>query len=388
MRVGLNLLHALPEIGGAWNYIAGLLAGLAECDSENQYVGFVTPESRLLLPSGRNFAAVELAIQSKSRPRRILYENTSLLGLTRKHRVDLVHWFANTQGLFNSVPAAVTFYDLMVFATPQAFSLPKRVYLQAMMKQTGRRAAMLLPMSNATAADMQRILHADPQRMSVIPPILDARFSVADETSIVALKRKYSFPDNFWLYVAHFYPHKNHLRLLEAYHALKRDGAAPWPLILCGDLKGSDEMILGAIRERSLERDVILISAGAPKASPYPRLSGDELPVLYSAAQAQVFPSLFEGAGIPLLEAMACGCPLLASGIPSVLEFAGDAAIVFNANSLAEMTEGMRRFQQDSALRANCRSKGLARVMEFRAGPVSRRLLAAYQKVLTPQTTW
>ncbi len=382
MRIGLNLLHALPEIGGAWNYIAGLLNGIAECDTTNTYVGFVTPSSRVLLPTTANFIPVEVPVHSKSRPRRILYENTALQSLARKHRLDLMHWLANTRGIINVVPAAVTFYDLMVFARPDGFTKLKRTYLQAMMQQTVQGAEMLLPMSESTAGDMKRVLGASSDHMTVIPPILSSAFAVADNRTVNDFRERHALPEQFWLYVAHFYPHKNHLGLLEAYHSLKANGAAPWPLVLCGDLKGNDEIILAAIHERQLEESVTLISAGYRNGTERFPLSSEELSVLYAAAGAQVFPSLFEGAGIPVLEAMACGCPLLASDIAPVKEFARDAAVYFDAKDVSGMSEAMMQFQLDGEIREKCRARGLARAAEYRAAPVVGRLLNAYEKTV------
>ena len=382
MRIGLNLLHALPKIGGVWNYIAGLLTALGECDRRNTYVAFVTRTSERLVPPQPNFSIVRVDVRSEVRARRIFYENTLLQRQARQYQLDCMHWFANTQAIFNTVPGVVTVYDLMVFAKPQAFHWVKRLYLQALIPLTAHRARVLLPMSQSTAQDLIRIAKATESKMVVIPPVLGAQFVTSQPAEILKLRTKYHLPDQFWLYVAHFYPHKNHMRLLQAYRRLKSEGFAPWPLVLCGDFKGSDDLIRNTVAELGLERDVKLTLAGSVAAASFPRLEGSELPVLYSAATAQILPSLFEGAGIPALESMACGCPLAASNIPSFREFAGEAALYFDPQDPNAISQAMLTLQQDSALRTRLRTLGLTRLTEFKAKNVVSKLLAAYSRAM------
>src|ERR1035437_1950667 len=133
MRVGLNLLHAMPEVGGGWNYIAGLVGAIREEDRENTYVAFVTDLSRCLVPELSNWIRVDCALDSRSRPRRLVFEMTRLQALARKHRLDCMHWFANIQAPWNAVPAVVTVHDLHAFLNLSGFSLSKRLFLTTMM---------------------------------------------------------------------------------------------------------------------------------------------------------------------------------------------------------------------------------------------------------------
>ncbi len=156
LRVGLNLLHALPEIGGGWNYIENLLRALAECGGGHNYVAYTTKASERLVPTQGNFLQVRVNLESVNRPKRVIYENTVLQVLARRHGLDCMHWFGNVQALANSVPAVVTVYDLRVLSDPRSVSLLKRIYLQVMIRITAKRASVLLPISWATARDLQR----------------------------------------------------------------------------------------------------------------------------------------------------------------------------------------------------------------------------------------
>jgi glycosyltransferase involved in cell wall biosynthesis len=372
VRIGLNLLHALPEIGGGWNYIENLVTALGECDDTNTYIAFVTRVSECLVPAQSNFEKVLINIRSESRPQRILYENTLLQGLAYQHRLDCMHWFANVQAVVNTVPSAVTIYDLQAFVNPSVFPPVQRVYLRWRIPSTVRRAAVLLPISQATGRALKQILAADPKRMLTIPPILESQFEPVAAEEVKDFRAKYRLPERFWLYVAHLYPHKNHVCLLRAYHRLKGSGFEPWPLVLRGDPIGAEADVHQTLRQLNLEQDVIWL----------PRLERTELPVLYSSASALIFPSLYEGGGIPVIEAMACGCPVAASSIPAVMEFGGEAVSYFDPKDVKAIGQAMMTLQCDAKQQESSRKLGFVRAIDFRASKVIDKLLTAYSKAL------
>ena len=341
MRIGLNLLHAMPEIGGVWNYISSLVKGIDEHDTVNTYIAYVTKKSASMLPENSRFVPVLINIDPVVRAKRVIYENTVLQVLARKHKLDCMHWFANTQAILNTVPGVVTVYDLQPFLKLNEWSLVKRIYLQWMISNSVRKAPVLLPMSYATAQDLERVLHADPSRMTVIHAILGKNFVRGREEDISSFRVRYGLPYRFWVYVAHFYPHKNHRRLLEAFRILREDGFSPWPLVLRGDDHGEEDAVRKTIREFRLEDQVIFL----------PRMEAKELPILYSTATALVFPSLFEGGGIPVIEALACGCPVLAANIPATREYAGSAANYFDPSGTSSIVRAISEFQSDLGLR-------------------------------------
>ncbi len=367
MRIGLNLLHALPDIGGGWNYISNLLAAVGREDTSNEYVAFVTEASETLVPKQSNFRVERIALRSAVRAKRVLYENSALQARASREQLDCMHWFANALGLVNAAPAVVTVYDIQPFVPYGRLSKAKRAFLRWQLRAAVRRAAMLLPMSRSTAEALQTILGADATRMTVIPPLLESVFSVPAIDVVDRCRRRYALPERFWLYVAHMYQHKNHERLLLAYRDLKRANPQAWPLVLRGDPQpGSNVPTL--INELGIERDVLIL----------PTLSRGDLPALYAAASALVFPSLYEGAGIPVLEAQACGCPVVASSIAAIREFAGDAAVYFDPMNVADIHRAMIGVADDAAGRERLRTRGLERARDFRTVPVVSDLVAAY----------
>jgi alpha-1,3-rhamnosyl/mannosyltransferase len=373
LRIGLNLLHALPEIGGGWNYIRSLIAALGREDQANEYVAFVTDLSAELVPSAPNFQSRLIPLQSRTRPLRVVFENTALLALIRREKLDCMHWFANVHGVLNAAPAVVTVYDLQPFFQHVKLSAIKRNYLRWRLRAAARDAAMLLPMSHATAADLHRWLGAEPRRVNVIPPVLESMFTPPAESAIVQCHERYQLPAQFWLYVAHVYEHKNHARLLHAYRALKRDVPDAWPLVLRGDPQPGGPEVIDLVARLGLTADVIWL----------PRLPPADLPALYGAATALIFPSVYEGAGLPVLEAQACGCPVAASDIPAVREFAGDAARYFNPLDPSDIQRAMMALAVEPAECARLRRLGLERTQIVRAEPVVRRLLGAYEQAVS-----
>jgi alpha-1,3-rhamnosyl/mannosyltransferase len=369
LRIGLNLLHALPEIGGGWNYISNLLAALGREDRSNEFVAFVTDTSETLVPRQTNFRLERIAIRSSIRAKRVAYENTALQARASRERLDCMHWFANALGVINAAPAVVTVYDIQPFAPHGRLSWAKRTFLRWQLRSAVRRAAMLLPMSQSTASALQSRLGANPARMTVIPPVLERVFEGAGPEVIERCRRQLGLPERFWLYVAHMYQHKNHERLLLAYRDVTRDRPDAWPLVLRGDLQQASR-VPELIRELGIERRVVIL----------PTMAREDLPALYSAASALVFPSLYEGAGIPVLEAQACGCPVVASRIPALCEFAGDAAVFFDPMDVADIHRAMIGVADDDGGRERMRRLGLARARDFRAMPVVRDLLAAYER--------
>jgi len=371
MRIGLNLLYAMPEIGGSWNYIDSLLEGLAQVARHHEFVAFVTPESEKLVPLNPAFTIVRCAVDPTSRVRRIWFENTTLQLMVSKYQLDCMHWFANTQGVLNRVPSLVTIYDIHVFVGYSKESQLKQFVLRQLMRMTVRCAPMMLPMSQATADDLERHLHADSRRMTVIRVILDNSFHPATNEEVEGLRLKYSLPERFWLYVAHCKPHKNHAGLLHAYHDMKERGQRPWPLVLRGDELETSVAITSQLKEAGLETDVIFL----------PRLARSELPTLYSAATALVYPSLYEGGGIPVVEAISCGCPVVASRLPPIQEYVGDAAYYVDPNNIDKLADAMILFENTADMREQYREAGLSRADEFSAQRVVPTLLNAYKRV-------
>jgi len=369
MRIGLNLLNARPEMGGGWNYIKNIVSLLQRFDLENEYVAYCSSKSACLVKDQQNFRKIKINIYRANQPYRIFYENTLLQFRAMVDRIDLMHWFANVQGLFNAKPGVVTVHDLLMFNDPRAYGILNGAYYRFMITRTAKNAILLAPVSETTAQDISKRFSVSDNRMRVVRNALSEEFVPAALDEVKQFRHKYRLPQQFWLYVAHYYPHKNHQRLFEAYAKLKLKQPETWTLVLRGEKNGKDELIKRLLTESGIMKDVIWL----------PRLSDGEMPLLFSSAAALVFPSLFEGGGIPVMEAMACGCPVVASDISTTREFAGEAALLFNPLEVESIVNAMQLFQSDSSLRHRYQQRGLKKTEEYRPQQIFKAIINAYK---------
>lgn len=371
MKIGLNLLHAHPGIGGGWNYIKNLVGAIQSMDTDNDYVMYCTASSRNLVTEQKNTKIILVDINSSNRISRVLYENSFLQFRTKADKIDVMHWFANTRSVFSFIPSVVTIHDLLVFHKNNSYSIIKNIYAKTMISLSMRKANIIAPVSETTKKDIIDKFHIASNRIVVVPNIVHDSFKpIVSKVILDAFRFKYGVPDKFWLYVAHYYPHKNHKRLFEAYAILKLKQKETWPLVLCGMKNGADKIISESLKKLGIEKDVLWL----------PRLEDYEMPILYSSATALVFPSLFEGGGIPVMEALACGCPVVASNLPTTTEFAGiENIICFDGTKAENIASAMNEFK-NSDLLFEYKKRGLRRSERFRKEAIIPCLLYAYKQ--------
>lgn len=375
MNIGLNLLHARPEIGGGWNYIKNIVDTLAEFDNNNQYFCYCTPASECLVPHKSNFQKVLHKKIFKSQITRVLFENTIFQFYIKRDQIDIVYWFANVRSLISRTKSIVTVYDLGAFGIHKKktfVDILRQFYLYIIFPLTCKNATVIAPMSKSTEDALVKKFGVKKEKCVIIPNSLAPVFEPAGDDIICSFKERFSLPENFWLYVAHYYPHKNHLGLFEAYRLYQERTSGVWPLVLRGEKNGADLILEKTIRVAGIQDNIIWL----------PKLDVKDMQALYSSATALVFPSLFEGGGIPVMEAMACGCPVVASDIPPTREFAADAALYFNPNDVNDIAEKMLSFQKNDFLRNNHRKIGFEKVENLTRESVFFKIKLAYQKAM------
>lgn len=368
LRIGLNLLQARPGIGGGWQYIAGLLDILGRLDKENEYVAYCNRHSELLVPAGETIRVSVANRLGANQLERIVYENSWLPHQARVDRLDLMHWFGNTQGILSRVPSVITIHDLRSFENIGEYSPARMLHARVMIPWSVRRARLLFPVSKATAAALHDRFQIETDRIFVIPYPVGSQWRRASPEMADDLRTKYDLPHRFWLYVAQAYPHKNHRTLFAAYAQLRRSAQGTWPLVLRGDDKPGVPTLAALSNEFGIANSVIRL----------PPLPDNEMPLLYSAATALIFPSKYEGIGMPLIEALACGCPAIASAIPTTYELAGDNVITCDPSSIVSISDAMARFQQDAGLLAEYSLKASDCAKAFSPDTVLQSLMNGY----------
>jgi glycosyltransferase involved in cell wall biosynthesis len=367
MRIGLNLLPAVPGIGGGWTYYANVLRARACHGDEHEYVVFMTKASRPIVPDVPNFRTVELPFRAEWRPLRVGVESTVFPVLARQERLDCIHHFAGGLPFLSTRPSVVTIHDLIVLERPNEFPMLKASYVRLMQRRAARFADILAPVSRSTATRLKTVFGVGDDRLEIVPAGVASHFGRAPASAAESFRRKYRLPAAFWLYVAEPYPHKNHALLLNAMVALRHRSASTWPLVLRGTLTPALRWL---IESSGAAADVVVL----------PHLNDDEMPLLYTAASALVFPSLHEGGGLPVIEAMACGCPVVASDIPTTREFAGPAALTFDPKDLESLVVTMLRCQESSDVRRKLVRTGTVAAAKLRPEVVAQACLTAYER--------
>lgn len=268
------------------------------------------------------------------------------LALTRP---DVLFVPAHVLPLLHPVPVVVTIHDLGYHYFPNAHPPRQRRYLDWSTRFSARGAQHLLADSQATRADLTRLYGVPPEKITVVYPGRDEAFGRVDPA---AVRARYGLSENYVLHVGTLQPRKNLLRLMDAASALRAQGHR-LQLVLAGGAGWLAEPILA--RARAL--------AGLVRVLDY--VPDADLPGLYSGARAFAFPSLYEGFGFPVLEAMACETPVVAASTSSLPELAGDAALLVDPTDTAALTAALARVLTDEALRAELIARGLAQMQRF-----------------------
>ena len=275
--------------------------------------------------------------------------------------VDLLHFPFTTiapDGL--DLPKVLTFCDMQHEFWPQFFSEDELAKRRATYRRSTQDATRIIAISEYTKQTLIDRYGTDPAKVVTVHP-------AHDEARFTPLPPHLPETEPTFFYPARRWPHKNHRRLLSAF-ARVVEHFSDARLVLTGAPDAGDTAITRQIWEHGLTRSVQF--AG--------RIGDDDLPALYSRATAVVFPSLFEGFGIPVLEAMATGCPVACSNTTSLPEVAGDAAVYFDPEDATAIADAMIELAKDSALRASLREKGLTRAKQFTGEKMAAKTLAVY----------
>jgi glycosyltransferase involved in cell wall biosynthesis len=378
-HIGLNLIFLVPgETGGMEVYARELIpALLAAAPAGMRFTAFVNRETAAARsgPWGELLPAVTVPVSARKRTQWVLGEQVLLPRLAARRGVDLVHSLASTAPLWGDFRRVVTVHDLIYARFPEAHSGLREQGMKLLVPRAARRSARVIADSQSTRADLIELLGIDSEQIDVVPlglgtvrrtqPLPEdevrARFGLGERRVVLSLSAKR--------------PHKNLATLIAA---LAQIPAEDRPLLV---LPGYPTRHEKELRERSTAAGV----AGDVRFLGW--ASGAEIEGLWAIAEAFVFPSLYEGFGLPVLEAMARGVPVACSNASSLPEVAGEAALLFDPRDERGIAAALRRLLQDDALRERLRALGQARASEFTWERAARLTLASYARALGTSDT-
>jgi glycosyltransferase involved in cell wall biosynthesis len=367
VRIGIDArkLHDF----GIGTYIRNLLRHLARLDQQTEFVLFCRPvDAPGLAALGPNFRPVPERSGSYS-----VSEQLMIPLALRREGIELFH--APHYVLPALVPcrSVVTIHDCIHLMFPQY--LPGRgalTYARTSISIAARRSTRVLTVSESSKRDILRFVDVPAEKIDVIYNAYDERFGVEPaEEDVVRVRERYQLHDEFVLYAGNVKPHKNLERLIEAFHLVRNRGLDHLKLVLIGDDISKYAALRRAVHQHQLHKYVRFLGY----------LPEETLAVLYRLAGVFVFPSLYEGFGLPPLEAMASGTPVVTSNVSSLPEVAGDAAVLVDPYSPESIASGIFSVLSDERIRLNLRVKGLARARQFSWESSVRRVREIYGHV-------
>lgn len=375
MRILIDLLSIIPRVNaGGETYVCGLVEALGRVDRENEYLIILTAESRLLFSEKPpNFQFKIIRINNRSRIKRILYEQFILPIIARGWRADLVWFPANMMSLllpWTGILSMLTIHDFSPGFYKKHFPLyvsAKRTWLLVWLtKQSARQATLIVAVSEFSRSEIRENTNADPRKIYVLYSGTPTR--IDNVSADVDLASKYGLQRPYVLLVGRTNKHKNLDRFIEAFMAVKSANNLPHHVVIAGPAGSGHTDVLAAI--------------GRSSASGFVHITGyiddAELQWLYSEADLFAMPSLYEGFGFPVLEAMRHGIPCLLSTAGSLPEVGGDAALYVDPYDNESIEQGLLEALTNLTLRGRLQALSAAHVTEFCWETTARRAVTMF----------
>jgi len=379
MRIGIDYTAAVRQGAGIGRYTRQLVHALIDLGTQNEYV-------LLVAGAGVSHSAVQ-DLDSRGNVRGVILPVSDHTLAVLWHRLRLPLWVELASGVLDvfhspdftlppvrKAKTVVTVHDLSFMRVPQCSEPSLRSYLLQVVPASVHRADMVLADSECTKSDLCELLGVDPARVEVIYAGVEQRFRrVQDAHLLRAVRERYHLPSRFILGLGTLQPRKNFERLIEAYAHVRKKLGDEISLVIAGGRGWMYQGIFQRVEELGLQ-DMVC----------FPGYVADEdLPALYTLADLFVFPSLYEGFGLPPLEAMACETPVVTSNVSSLPEVVGDAALMVDPHDVRALAEAMQEFLSDRDLRIEMVRRGVVRAQRFSWSQAARKLLDVYRKMIS-----
>lgn len=370
--VGLDATALPLQPVGAGNYTIQLIRALASMESDLDLVVFAPSHGQGLVDVPEHDRFHWILTPDLKPAQRLVWEQTGFPRLIRQESIDLLHSLHYTRPLSLSCASVVTFHDMTFFLFPKLHTLSKRLFFPAAIRHSARTADAIIAVSESTRQDAIRLLNLDPAFIHTVPLGVNINFRpYPGSPNLATTQQRYQLPDHFILYVGMLEPRKNLPLLLRAYRRVLDQGQAP-PLVLAGRMGWGVDAIHSIISDLDLAKQIYFPGYIPP----------EDLPFVYNLADLFVYPSLYEGFGLPPLEALACGTPVITSAVSSMPANMGDAAILVPPSDELALSAAIRKVLTSTDLRQKLAVKGPLQAAKFKWETTAHQTLEIYQQVL------
>jgi glycosyltransferase involved in cell wall biosynthesis len=381
MKIGISTSVIQRGKTGIAHHLFSLLHELRRVGEEHQFVLFVLEEDTPLFDFLEDSMQI-VTVPEKARPAiaNILWHQTELPGLAKSLRLDALHVPSYRRLLYKApCPRVATIHDLAPFHLQGKYDWARMFYGRYAVRLLARRQERIIAVSHTTARDITKYFGVPENRIEVIYNGLNhERFNARASEQDEAVLRHFKLDAPYFLYVARLeHPGKNHVRLIEAFNQFKAERKSNHLLVLGGADWHGAEAIHAAAENSPFTKDIRRVGY----------ISDQQLPALYRQATAMCYPSLFEGFGMPPVEAMACGCPVICSDRGSLAEIASPAACVIDPESTLQISEALKRVSTDPHFTDHLRNAGLRHATQFNWRRAAEKTLAVYEQFAPSRST-
>lgn len=372
MKIGIDTRTVTPVRSGVGNYVLNLLEGLRWVAPQQEF--FLLGQRQNLetigwnLPSGM-FHTTRLS--HESHPWGDLWEHFILPHTLYKSGVDVFHGPATLIPLMSKGFArVVTIHDLVAFLFSETIPKKYALYMRWLISQVVKKADRIISVSQHTKQDLMEVLRVDPAKISVVYEAAPPGFQpIRDQTKLAWVRRRYDLKGPFLYHVGNIEPRKNLVRLVKAFLLMRQRSKLDVRLVITGQKGWLTTMLFRELDYLQLG-DEVIFTGYVPRS---------DLPLLMNAAEAFVFPSLYEGFGLPALEAMSCGTPVVTSNISSLPEVVGTSAVMVDPERVESIARGMEKVLTDTELRERLAKEGLIQAHKFSWEQAARETLDVYR---------
>ena len=384
MHIGINaqLLSNSQNYrnSGVSRYIRYLVTELAKQPDKHTYTIFVNGQDIIQqLPSSSNITYVSAPWPEAKPTARVVWEQLTLPSLIRQKQITVLHSPVNVKPEFlpHSCASIVTLHDLAFLRFPNVLTRAKRIYHQTFTMHSLRHASMLITVSDSTKHDAHELIGIPDERMQTIYPCIDERFTnQRDEEQIRIFRQQHELEEGFFLYLGTLEPRKNIPALIDAYALLRQKQVIRQKLVLAGGKGWLYDAVFTKVRQMGLETEVL-----------FPGFVSDKDQILwYQTANVFVYPSLYEGFGLPVAEALACGTPVVTSNVSSLPEAGADLALCVDPSDTNSLADAMYQALTDRTLQEKCQKLAPAVAQKYSARSMVEQTIEVYAQAAALQS--